>query len=292
MFLRTAGMYPFVARRFTPCLRFASSSRVSLEGPSALSSGRVKGKTAFVTGGGQGLGEAICRTLAAEGASVVVADINHESARKVAASIPGGMAVQLDVRDSTDVKLVMNAVVPVLGGRLDVVVNNAGIVGPEMLTHEYPLQEWQNITNVNLNGAFYVLQVALQQMMSQDPTGGVILNMTSVTAHSGARYIAPYTAAKCALLGLTRSAAAEYAPHGIRVVGLSPTMTKTPMVAEYIKINPAWAEKSHLLSPLHGIPESKDVAQAALFLCSDESRWVSGSCLQFDGALLASTFPP
>jgi len=254
----------------------------------ALREGRVAGKQVLITGGGSGLGEAIARALADEGASVVIADVNEERGSAVAGTLPGGRFVVLDVTKPERVAAVLKAVAAACG-RVDVVVNNAGLAATPAPTHEMPLEEWHRITEVNLNGAFYVLRASLIQLMAQEPTkGGVVLNMLSTAAHTGLPGMAPYTAAKAALKALTKSTAAEYAPYGIRVVGLTPTTTNTEMVQNLVKNIPNMEPMIARHSPLHGVPEPEDLAKAALFLCSDDAKWVSGSTIKFDGALLAS----
>jgi len=229
--------------------------------------------------------------LAGEGATVVVADVNGKGAREAASAIPRGWAVEVDVSDHEQVASMFREAGDALG-RVDVVVNNAAVVSPQVPTAELSLDQYHAVIDVNLHGAFYVLRAALKQMTSQEPKGGVVLNMTSIVAHTAITGVAAYTAAKSALLGLTRSCAVEYASSGVRVVALTPCAVRTPMLEEWLETAPDMAEQHMRMNPIHGLPDPEDVAKAALYLCSDEARWVSGSALKVDGAYLAGGVDP
>lgn len=140
----------------------------------------------MVSGAAKGLGLAAAQKLTAEGAKVVLADVDEAGAMAAAKKLPGAVGVYLDVTDPEAVDRLMRDVAKELGaGRLDIVVNNAGVVGPIVPLHKYPLDEYNRVMQVNLNGAFYVLRAALGQMKRQDPAGGVVINTCSTAALTG-----------------------------------------------------------------------------------------------------------
>merc|ERR1712216_393046 len=168
-----------------------------------------------------------------------------------------------------------------------------GKIGNLTPTHEMSERNWREVIEVNLNGAFFVARAALGHMITQEPQGGVLLNIASIAAHQGMETLSPYTAAKAAIVGLTRTLAGEYASRNVRVVAVSPTATATPLVEQFLedaKPETAAAFKYH--NPLRGMPAPLDIAYAVLFLCSDEARFITGSVVPVDGGYLAgSGFP-
>jgi NAD(P)-dependent dehydrogenase (short-subunit alcohol dehydrogenase family) len=238
---------------------------------------RLEGKTAIVTGGGSGIGHAICLRFAAEGASVVVADIAGERAEEVAAEI-GGRAMQADVKVAADVARMVEA-----AERVDVLVNNAGYGTANDLL-EIDEESWDDEVAMNLKATFLCSKAVLPGMIERG--GGVIVNIASV---NGLAFFAnePYSAAKAGMINLTRSIAARYGPRGIRAVAIAPGTIRTPLWQERIEKEPAIFERLVKWYPLRRVGEPEDVAAAAAFLASDDAAWISGEVLRVDGGLLA-----
>jgi meso-butanediol dehydrogenase/(S,S)-butanediol dehydrogenase/diacetyl reductase len=237
----------------------------------------LAGKAAIVTGGGSGIGRAICLRFAAEGASVVVADIVGERAEEVAAEI-GARAVQADVTVAADVARMVAA-----SERVDVLVNNAGYgFGNDLL--EIDEETWDEEVAVNLKAAFLCSKAVLPGMIERG--AGVIVNIASV---NGMAFFAnePYSAAKAGMINLTRSMAARYGPQGIRAVAIAPGTIRTPLWQERVDKEPAIFERLVRWYPLRRVGEPEDVAAAAAFLASDDASWITGEVLRVDGGLLA-----
>jgi meso-butanediol dehydrogenase / (S,S)-butanediol dehydrogenase / diacetyl reductase len=238
---------------------------------------RLSGKRAVVTGGGSGIGRATCQRFAAEGATVVVADLLGERAEEVAAEI-GGAAVQADVTVAADVARMVEA-----AGEVDVLVNNAGGGFADDVL-EISEEEWDGDVAVNLKSAFLCSKAVLPAMIEQG--SGVIVNVASV---NGIAFFAnePYSAAKAGLISLTRSMAVRYGKHGIRVVAIAPGTIRSPIWQERVDKEPAIFERLVRWYPLGRVGEPEDVANAAAFLASDDASWISGDVLRVDGGLLA-----
>ena len=238
---------------------------------------RLAGKRALVTGGGSGIGRATSRLFAAEGATVVVADLLGERAEEVAAEI-GGVAVQADVTAAADVTRMVEA-----AGRIDVLVNNAGGGFADDLL-EIGEEAWDTDVAVNLKSAFLCSKAVLPGMIEQG--SGVIVNIASV---NGMAFFAnePYSAAKAGLISLTRSMAVRYGRHGIRAVAIAPGTIRSPLWQERIDKEPAIFERLIRWYPLGRVGEPEDIANAATFLASDDASWITGEVLRVDGGLLA-----
>ncbi len=238
---------------------------------------RLDGRTALVTGGGSGIGRAICRRFASDGASVVVADLVGERAEEVAAEV-GGRAVQADVTAAADVvRMAAEA------GRVDVLVNNAGGGMADDLL-EIDEDEWDADVELNLKSAYLCSKAVLPGMIEQG--SGVIVNIVSV---NGLAFFAnePYSAAKAGLISLTRSIATRYGRHGVRAVAIAPGTIRTPIWQERVDKEPAIFERLVRWYPLRRVGEPEDVAAAAAFLASDDAGWITGEVLRVDGGLLA-----
>jgi NAD(P)-dependent dehydrogenase (short-subunit alcohol dehydrogenase family) len=242
---------------------------------------------AFVTGGASGLGRAAAERFAREGARVVVADIERDRAEAVAATLPDATAVEVD---TSDAEAVDSAFESALGtyGHIDVLFNNAGIVGPQMPLHETTDQAWREVMAVNSDGAFHVLRRGIKAMLAG--RGGAIVNTSSSTGLAGKPNMTPYSFSKAGLVGLTRAAAIEYAEHGIRVNAVAPTAVMTELVAGHIARAPDPDAMRRLLesqTPIPGMPTPEDVAAAVAFLASDDARWITGHTLPIDGGFHA-----
>ena len=235
-----------------------------------------EGRGALVTGGGSGIGAAICRWLAEAGARVAVVDRDEAAAGAVADEI-GGLAVAADVRDSAGVTTAVDGAAHRLGA-LSIVVNNAGLGALNRL-EDYSDREWDRLLAVNLTGAFWVLRAAVPHLRRAG--GGVIVNVSSLSGSMPTRGEGPYSVAKAGLLALTSSAALELAPE-IRVNAVSPGFIATPLTAPLFEID---GVRSGLeaRTPLGRIGTAEEVAATVGYLCSDAAAYVTGHNLVVDG---------
>jgi NAD(P)-dependent dehydrogenase (short-subunit alcohol dehydrogenase family) len=254
-----------------------------------VSTGRLEGKVTVITGAGSGIGQATALLFAREGARVVVADVDErgaeETVRQVVASGGGAVARIVDVADPQQAQRLADETATDFG-RIDVLFNNAGISGVGTL-HDTALELWERVMRVNVTGVFLVSKHVVPHMIEQ--RAGSIINMSSAIAEIGLANRASYAASKGAVLALTRSMQVDYAPYGIRVNALLPGTIHTAFVEKYLRESYESPEeglavirKRQLTAEL-GRPE--DVASAALFLASDESRFVMGSALYVDGGM-------
>ena len=240
---------------------------------------RLKGKTALVTGGGRGIGEAICRAFAAQGARVAVADIDRAGAESTLGDLPcEGLAVEMDVASTGSVRKGVERAVHCFG-HLDILVNNAGVV-TYTTVDDCSEEDWDRIFAVNLKGTFFCAQAVVAHM--KDRGRGTIINMTSLAAKNGGLAAGPpYAAAKAGVLTLTITLARALAPHGIRVNGIAPGVIDTQMTRG---LSPDHADLARQI-PLgeKGTPE--DVAHCAVFLASEEARHITGEIIDVNGGL-------
>ena len=251
--------------------------------------GMVTGKTAIVTGGASGLGEATCRLLVREGARVVVADIQDAKGRDVAAEL-GDAAVfrHVDVTSEEAIRSVVDETVD-RWDRLDCMFNNAGIVGSVGPIDETPLDEWQFSIDVLLKSVFLGSKHAARVMKPQG--FGVILSTSSVAGIQGGLGPHAYNMAKTAIVGFTKNLAAELGPFGVRANAIAPGKHNTPMNADVLFGDPEALERSleyfaTKATPLKGRPGlADDIAEAAVWLMSDRAGFVSGHTLVVDGGL-------
>lgn len=253
------------------------------------------GKVALVTGGGSGIGEATVRLLAARGASVLVADLDLDRASGLAKEIgpADARAVRVDVASPEAVDAMVGAAVDAFG-RLDVAVNAAGVSGSYAKVAERDLDEWQQVVGINLTGTFLCLRAELRQMQVQDDggadggSGGLsIVNVASGAGEMGVAGLAHYSASKHGVVGLTRSAALEVARSGIRVNGVLPGPTRTPMLLASSGGDEGVDAMGRMM-PAGRAGEAAEVAQAIVWLCSDQASYVTGHLLAVDGGALAT----
>jgi 3-oxoacyl-[acyl-carrier protein] reductase len=247
---------------------------------------RLQGKHAVVTGGARGIGLAICKALTREGATVAVADINLEGAKTAAASVSTvgqpALPIQVDVADPTSVTAMVKTLLQQFG-RIDILVNNAGIGGNTPFL-DTTLEEWNRIIGINLTGAFMVAQAVAREMAKSG--GGKIVNIASLSGQRGGNGRAAYGSAKAGLELLTKVMAVELAPYNINVNNIAPGAIETEM-AKFAHDAATRSAYNYLIPMVrYGSPE--EIADAAVFLCSDEARYVHGHTLNVDGGFRAA----
>jgi 3-oxoacyl-[acyl-carrier protein] reductase len=244
--------------------------------------GRLEGKVAIVTGAGHGIGKAIATRFAAEGAKVVVDDVNDEWAHATAEEI-GGVAVAADVSKSEDVSRLFETCVKHFG-EPEVLVNNAGLIDVERHLLEADEDWWDKVIDVNLKGEFLCALAAAKLMA---PLGrGSIINMSSGGGQRAHRGMVSYDAAKGGVDGMTRALALDLAPYGIRVNALAPGAINV------MGLSDEEAARRGETIPLGYVGAAEDMAGPAVFLASDESAYVTGGVLTVDGGLLAQQRSP
>ncbi|KMM85422.1 3-oxoacyl-[acyl-carrier protein] reductase [Pseudomonas taetrolens] len=240
---------------------------------------KLMNKVAFVTGAGQGMGRAIVRHFAEQGAWVVAADINLEAARETIEGLGDkALAVSCNVADSDSVATAM-AAVQARFGRFDVLVNNAGIGSIDAFA-QTPDEHWQRVIGVNLTGTFFCSREAVKLMLAAG-TPGVVINISSTSALTG-EGPSHYCAAKAGVMGLTRSMARELAANGIRVNTIVPGPTNTPMMAD---IPDDWMQSMLKAIPLGRMGETDEIARVAAFLASDDAAFITGQNLAVNGGM-------
>jgi len=246
--------------------------------------GRLEGKVALISGSASGQGEAEARLFAAEGARVVVSDVNHADGERVAQEIgAAALYLPLDVVDPAQWTHAVDRATEAFGA-LHVLVNNAGI-GTLSRFEELPFEEHQRLLDINLNGVFHGMRAVRQAMI--DAGGGSIVNISSIDGLVGVQGMASYSASKFAVTGITRSTAIEYGPVGIRVNSIHPGVINSPMVEQ---APPEVHERLDRLMQKQPIPRMgtpEEIAYLALYLASDESSYCTGAQFVIDGGHLA-----
>lgn len=244
---------------------------------------------AFITGAGSGIGRATALAFAKAGATVVVAEINEapgqETVRQIHQLSGKSLFVACDVARPDQINAAVQKTVDTYG-RLDIGINNAGIGGKYARLTEQTQTDFEQIMAINVGGVFYGMQAQINQMLTQKE-GGKIVNISSIAGVRGMPMGAPYSASKHAVIGLTRTAALEYVRRHIRINAVCPVYTHSAMVDELIQTAPDMEEKMRRRIPIGRLGEPEEIAQAILWLCSDENAFVTGQALQLDGGLTA-----
>jgi len=250
----------------------------------------LDGKVAIITGSATGLGAAIARRFAADGARTVISDINAEAAGATAATIDEAMAIPADVTDERQAQDLVDRTVAQLGG-LHIMVANAGVCTAQPIL-QTSLADWRRTTSVNLDGVFLSIRYAAPAMIASG--GGSIITVSSITSTSGSPLMAAYASAKATVCNLTRTAAVELRPYGIRVNALVPGFSDTALVENAVPTFEAalglpaggFAEMITQKQGRYVTPD--EVAAAAVFFASDQSGFCTGSDLTIDGGFVAS----
>ncbi|WP_216828376.1 3-oxoacyl-ACP reductase FabG [Alkalihalobacterium elongatum] len=244
---------------------------------------RLKEKTAIITGAGNGIGKEAALTFSREGANVVVADFDEAAAGAVVAELKekGGnaIAVKVNVADQESVNNMVAEAVSAFG-TVDILINNAGVTADAML-HKLSPQEWQKVIDVNLTGVFYCTQAVIPKMVEQGK--GKIIMTSSVSGIYGNVGQTNYSASKAGVVGMTKSWAKELGGQGINVNAVAPGFVETGMVA---KVPEKVIEKLKTTIPVNRLGKPADIANAYLFLASDESDYVNGAVLHVDGGIM------
>lgn len=248
----------------------------------------LHGKSVLVTGGASGIGRASCMAFAAEGAKVVVADRDLEGGEGTACMIrdTGAEAifVHCDVANAADVDALVKKTVETYG-RLDCAHNNAGIAGPSARTGDCREQDWDEVIRVNLKGVWLCMRCELTEMVKQ--RSGAIVNTASTAGLRGSRLASAYAASSHGIVGLTKSAALDYATDGIRINAVCPGVVDTPMIQTRIAGDAKREAQFKASSPIGRMATPDEIAQVVVWLCSGTASYVTGHVLIADGGRTA-----
>jgi 3-oxoacyl-[acyl-carrier protein] reductase len=252
---------------------------------------RLKDKVAVVTGGGSGFGAGICAKFVAEGAQVVVADINLQAAMDVAAQLgPAARALRVDVTSAADVRLMMETA-ELHFGRLDILVNNAGVTHLPQALEEVSEADFDRVFAVNMKAIYLAMKEVVPRFKAKalgpdakNGIRGVVLNMASTAGVSPRPRLGWYNASKGWVITATRASAVELAPFGIRVCALNPVAGETPLLKSFMgQDTPEMRAKFLSSIPIGRFSTPEDLGNAACFLCSDEASMITGVCMEVDG---------
>jgi len=241
---------------------------------------RLHGTVAIVTGGGSGMGKAIAETYAREGAHVAVVDVDGDAAKSVARKIGNtAIAIKCDVTRRSDIDAAVVETASAFGG-LNVLVNNAGVAHLNKPLLDIDEKEFDRVFAVNVKGLFMFTQAVVPLMKGK---GGVIINIGSTAGLRPRPGLSAYNATKGAVHNLTKTLAVELAPDKIRVCAIAPVATDTPLLPTFLGPAPGMREKFIATVPLGRLATAQDIADAALFLASDEAKFLTGNIMEVDG---------
>jgi NAD(P)-dependent dehydrogenase (short-subunit alcohol dehydrogenase family) len=249
---------------------------------------RFEGKVALVTGGGSGIGRATSLAFANEGAKVVIDDINVEGGEETLAMVKGAggdaIFVKANVSKAAEVEALVQKAIDAYG-RLDCAYNNAGVGEPLKRVHKTSEDNWDRVMATNLKGVYLCMKYEIPHMLKQGK--GAIVNTSSLAGLKGLSGQAAYVASKHGVVGLTKSAAIEYATLGIRINAICPGVINTPLIAPNMKDRPH-VEKGYIdMEPIGRLGKPEEIASAVLWLCSDEASFAIGSIFSVDGGVVA-----
>ena len=251
-------------------------------------SGIMDGKVVIITGAASGIGRATSQIFAREGARVIIADVNQKGGEETLGMINKqghqGIFVKADMTVETDVKILIERAISA-HGRVDAAFNNAGIEGAQAASAEMPTNEFDKIISVNLKGVYLCMKYEIQAMLKTG--GGAIVNTASVAGLVGFPGLGAYVASKHGVIGLTKTAALEYAKAGIRVNCVCPGVIDTPMVQRLGGSDPALLAAITASEPVGRLGKPSEIGEAAVWLCSDHASFVTGHSMVVDGGLVA-----
>jgi NAD(P)-dependent dehydrogenase (short-subunit alcohol dehydrogenase family) len=248
----------------------------------------LQDKVALITGGASGIGMETARAFLQEGAKVVIADINSAQGKQAVSELTALGDVVFVENDVADEASCLNAVTQTIAsyGRLDIAVNNAGIIGETKALHEISAEGWQRTLDINVNGVFFGLKAQVQAMMK---TGGSIINVASIASKIATPATADYVASKHAVEGLTKAAALDYATTGIRINSVGPAIIETPLLATIGQTGDAQAAMNQAIAmhPIGRLGKPQEVANLITWLASDQASFCTGGYYPVNGGYLA-----